>query len=88
MPEEVQREDRKLRPVYLLRVRAEPGRHSLHALRAVLKALLRRHGLRCIELREEAPWRQTGPPAIFPRSGPLADHASARASRASRKRAA
>jgi hypothetical protein len=47
MPEGAQREGPgSFAPVYLLRVRAEAGRHSIHALRAILKALGRRHGLR------------------------------------------
>jgi hypothetical protein len=41
------------RPTYVLRLRPEPGVAGLRALRAALKVLLRRFGLRCIELREE-----------------------------------
>jgi hypothetical protein len=38
-------------PIFV--VRLEPvGELNVHALRAVLKALLRRHGLRCIEMRD------------------------------------
>jgi hypothetical protein len=36
--------------IYLLRIE---GNADMHALRAVLKALLRRHGFRCVELREQ-----------------------------------
>jgi len=39
-------------PVYLLRLQGKPG-DSVHGLRAVLKTLLRRHGLRCVDAREE-----------------------------------
>jgi hypothetical protein len=31
--------------IFVLRLEGEPGRHSIHALRALLKALLRRYGL-------------------------------------------
>jgi hypothetical protein len=41
------------RPIFVLRLEGKPGRHSIHALRIVLKALLRRNGLRCREVREE-----------------------------------
>jgi hypothetical protein len=41
------------RPVFVLRLEGEQGRHSIHALRALLKVLLRRHRLRCVEAREE-----------------------------------
>jgi hypothetical protein len=36
-----------------LRIEAEPGRDGIHGMRAVLKVLLRRHGLHCSEAREE-----------------------------------
>jgi hypothetical protein len=32
----------KRRPIFVLGLEGEPGRHSIHALRIVLKALLRR----------------------------------------------
>jgi len=41
------------RPVFVLRLEAEPGRHTMHALRALLKTLLRRHRLKCLEVKEE-----------------------------------
>jgi hypothetical protein len=41
------------RPTYALKLRAEPGVNAIHALRAVLKTMLRRYGLRCISANEE-----------------------------------
>jgi hypothetical protein len=41
------------RPIYTLRLRPEPDVDAIHALRAVLKSLLRRHGLRCLAVSEE-----------------------------------
>jgi hypothetical protein len=41
------------RPTYVVRLRAAPGRDSIRVLRAALKYLLRRHGLRCLSAREE-----------------------------------
>jgi len=41
------------RPTYALRLRAEPGVDAIHALRAVLKTMLRRYGLRCLSAHEE-----------------------------------
>jgi hypothetical protein len=39
----------KLRPVFVLRLRAEPGvANPVLALRALLKTALRRFGLRCV----------------------------------------
>jgi hypothetical protein len=40
-------------PIYLLRLRPGPGIDPVHALRAALKSLLRRYGLRCVSAREE-----------------------------------
>jgi hypothetical protein len=40
------------RSVFLLRLEAKPGFAGIHQLRALLKALLRRHGFRCIDARE------------------------------------
>jgi hypothetical protein len=40
------------RPTFVLRLRSERG-EDIHALRAILKAMLRRHGFRCIEVRED-----------------------------------
>jgi hypothetical protein len=41
------------RPIYLLRLRAAPGRDPIRSLRALLKFAWRRLGLRAIEAREE-----------------------------------
>jgi hypothetical protein len=37
-----------VRPIFVLKLEGKPGRHNIHALRIVLKALLSRHGLRCL----------------------------------------
>ena len=42
----------KDRPIYLLELRPEPGVDPIRALRALLKASLRRYGLRCIAAHE------------------------------------
>jgi hypothetical protein len=39
-------------PVFVVHLEAEPGR-GIHELRALLKVLLRRYGLQCVEAREE-----------------------------------
>lgn len=49
------------RPVFVLRLRAAPGVDPVRALRAALKVLLRRFGLKAIEVAEE-------PPAGHPRA--------------------
>jgi hypothetical protein len=36
-----------------IRLRLPPGAPGIHALRRLLKALLRRYGLKCIGLKEE-----------------------------------
>jgi hypothetical protein len=41
------------RPTYLVRLRPEPGVDAVHALRAALKYLLRRCGMRAISVEEE-----------------------------------
>jgi hypothetical protein len=41
------------RPTYLIRLRPERGVDPIRALRAILKSLLRRHGMRCTFLVEE-----------------------------------
>ena len=47
---------RQPRPnVFVVRLEAAPGVDSIHALRALLKILLRQYGLRCIAAREEQP---------------------------------
>jgi len=43
----------KSRPTYLVRLRPNPRIDAIRALRAALKVLLRRFGLRAIEVREE-----------------------------------
>jgi hypothetical protein len=43
------------RPIYKLSVRAEPGVDGIRALRWLLKSMLRRHGLRCVDIRREPP---------------------------------
>jgi hypothetical protein len=44
----------KARPVYVLKLRPEPHvADPVKALRAALKALLRRHGLKCLTAYEE-----------------------------------
>jgi hypothetical protein len=52
-PAEDERISAKQRPVFLLRLRPEPGIDALSAIRVGLKGLLRRHGLRCVGLRRE-----------------------------------
>jgi hypothetical protein len=42
------------RPIFVLRLRPEPGANAIHALRALLKVALRRFRLRCISCREES----------------------------------
>jgi hypothetical protein len=39
-------------PIYVLRLRALPGRDGIRGLRAILKIALRRYGLRALEVRE------------------------------------
>jgi hypothetical protein len=45
---------REPRPIFVIRLRAEKGVDALRALRAALKVLGRRFGLRAVEVREEA----------------------------------
>jgi hypothetical protein len=40
-------------PTFVLKLRALPGTDPIRALRQALKYLLRRHRLKCIDLREE-----------------------------------
>jgi hypothetical protein len=42
------------RPIFALRIQGAPGVGGIHALRAVLKILLRRYGFRVLDAREEA----------------------------------
>ena len=41
------------RPIYVVRLRAEPGADGIRSLKAFLKLALRRYRLRCISLCEE-----------------------------------
>jgi hypothetical protein len=43
------------RPVYTIRLRPEPGIDAVRSLRALLKAALRRYGLRCTDIRGGGP---------------------------------
>jgi hypothetical protein len=38
------------RPLFVVSLRPEPGVDGLRALRAALRTLLRRHGLRCVRI--------------------------------------
>lgn len=53
------------RPLFVLTLRPEPGTDGIRGLRAVLKALLRRHRLRCIGL-EQRPDAGDAPPPLAP----------------------
>jgi hypothetical protein len=46
---------RALTPTYRLTLRPLPGCDGERAIKALLKAALRRHGLRCIDIRECGP---------------------------------
>ena len=48
-----QRELRESLPTFTLRIEGKPGTAGIHALRALLKTLLRRHGFRCLDARQE-----------------------------------
>jgi hypothetical protein len=41
------------RPIFTLRLEGRPGAAGIHALRALLKILLRRYGFRAIDVRED-----------------------------------
>ena len=41
------------RPIFVLRLRSEKDINPIHGLRHALKELLRRHGMRCVSVREE-----------------------------------
>ncbi len=43
----------RARSVFTLRIEGEAGQGGIHALRALLKVLLRRHGFRCVDAYEE-----------------------------------
>jgi hypothetical protein len=40
------------RPIFTLQVRPEPGVDAIRALRAALKNMLRRYGLRCLSVQQ------------------------------------
>jgi hypothetical protein len=48
-----QRQASREAPVFVVKLRARPGIDGIRAMRAILKALLCRHQLRCIAIREE-----------------------------------
>jgi hypothetical protein len=48
------RSEGRAQVIFVLRLRPEPGVDAIRALRWTLKALLRRHGLRCLSIEEEA----------------------------------
>jgi hypothetical protein len=43
----------KDRPTFTITLRPEPGVDAVPALRAVLKTLLRRYGMKCVSARED-----------------------------------
>jgi hypothetical protein len=43
------------RPIFVMRLRAEPGAAGIRSLRWALKVLLRTHKLRCLDVREDRP---------------------------------
>jgi hypothetical protein len=49
------------RPIYRLRIEGRHGPAGIHALRALLKVLLRRHGFRCLDARQEGPPQRERP---------------------------
>jgi hypothetical protein len=49
------------RPIFILRLRPEPGVAGLRALRAALKVLLRRFGLKVVDIKEEEQTSTTVP---------------------------
>jgi hypothetical protein len=48
------------RPIFVLRLRADPGIDAVRALRALLKVALRQLGLRCVEAYQEYPSCEPG----------------------------
>jgi hypothetical protein len=46
---------KRAQSIFVLRLKGAPGQAGIHALRALLKILLRRYGFRCIDVREEQP---------------------------------
>jgi hypothetical protein len=49
------------RPIFTLRLEGKPGQAGIHDLRALLKRLLRQHGLVCIDAREDHSIDQSQP---------------------------
>jgi hypothetical protein len=43
------------RPTFTLKIEGPPSVLGIHALRALLKILLRRYGFKCIDLHEDRP---------------------------------
>jgi hypothetical protein len=48
----IRRPRRGHRPTFALKIEGQPGRASIHSLRALLKVLLRKHHFRCLDARE------------------------------------
>ena len=48
-----QGELRESLPTFTVRIVGKPGTAGIRALRAILKTLLRRHGFRCLDARQE-----------------------------------
>jgi arginase family enzyme len=49
------------RAVFTLRIAGKPGTAGIHALRFLLKRLLRQHGFIALDLREDAPATDAAP---------------------------
>jgi hypothetical protein len=47
------RRNREPRPIFILRIEGKPGAAGIHALRFLLKRLLRQYGFVCVDIREE-----------------------------------
>jgi hypothetical protein len=44
---------KRTQSIFVLRLKGAPGQVGIHALRALLKILLRRYGFRCVDAYEE-----------------------------------
>ena len=51
------------RPTYTIIFRPEPKVDAIKALRSLLKNALRRHGLRCVSIREDLHLRDSSAPS-------------------------
>jgi hypothetical protein len=60
---------RDQRQSFILTVRAEPGIDAIKSLRRTLKTMLRRDGLRCVDIRE--PTKTPEPETLMKRSLPI-----------------